>query len=83
MRFAAVSAALVAVLSAAPAFASLPANCVHDQLYADDKGGSQAGCTWNVCVNGNSYRPVRECGVGGRCKTGQPTTCVDKSGRPY
>ncbi|KAM7196892.1 hypothetical protein V8F20_006859 [Naviculisporaceae sp. PSN 640] len=83
MRFATISATLVAVLSATPVLASLPATCNHDQLYADEPGGSQAGCIWKVCVNGNSYREVRNCGAGGRCKTGQPTTCVDKSGRPY
>lgn len=81
MRFTLFS--VVAGLSATAA-AQLPSTCKLDSFYAlrGDFGATYT-CKWYVCGQHNSWRLVRDCGVGNGCKNDQPTTCLDHAGNPY
>lgn len=44
--------------------------------------GATAKCVWEVCTNTNSWRVVRDCGLGSRCDA-NPTTCRARDGTPF
>ncbi|KLU85577.1 hypothetical protein MAPG_04600 [Magnaporthiopsis poae ATCC 64411] len=44
--------------------------------------GVTTKCVWEVCTNENTWRVVRDCGLGSRCDA-NPTTCRAKDGTPF
>ena len=74
----------MAVASAVSVTANPSGSCRLDAFVPETyTSGTARGCKWWVCGQNNSYRLVRDCGIGSSCKIGSPTTCFAKNGQEF